>query len=80
MATAVNSTASLAPGKGGMVEIDGMLCLVTRASAVFGEGWGGEEGGAPSSSPPTPETASFAPKPTRSAARRGRRLVYFCCV
>ena len=58
-------------GAHGEVQCAGVQC---GRSAVFGEGWGGEEGGAPSSSPPTPETASFAPKPSRSAARRGPRL------
>ena len=37
-AVAVNSTASNTPGKGGVVEIEGRLCLVVGSTAVYGEG------------------------------------------
>ena len=37
-AKAVNSTASFTPGKGGLAEVDGMVCMVVLTTAVYGEG------------------------------------------
>lgn len=34
----INSTASATPGKGGLAELDGMLCMVVQSTAVYSEG------------------------------------------